>query len=292
MWTLLKRTWQEFQDDKAGIMGAELAYYTLFSIFPLILAVISLLGYALALGLPLALDAQEYVLTTVRANMPGVADIISNTVEQVRTQRGTIGAMALVWLIISASAIFAQLQRTLNVIFDVEPPKLSLIQNIVARVTNATMVFGIVFLLLVAMLIDAALKFVIANTAWLPGSGFVWMLLTPLFSLVITAALFALMFKVLPQTRLSFREVLPGAVVGAVLWEVGKQVLTWYIGRQTYGEVYGPLAGVIALMVWIYYSTQIMFLGAELSATYTQMRRAETTPASASAAPTRKRTAA
>lgn len=287
MWTLLKRTWQEFQEDQAGIMGAELAYYTLFSIFPLILAVISLLGYALALGLPLALDAQEYVLATVRANMPGVADIVSNTVEQVRTQRGTIGAMALVWLIISASAIFAQLQRTLNVIFDVEPPKRSLIGNIIARVTNAAMVFGIVFLLLVAMLLDAALKFVVANTTWLPGSATVWMLLTPLVSLAITAALFALMFKVLPQTRLSWREVLPGAIVGAVLWEVGKQILTWYIGRQTYGEVYGPLAGVIALMVWIYYSTQILFLGAELSATYTQMRRAETAPTPASAARTR-----
>lgn len=264
---LLMKTWESFQKCHGPIMAAALAYSTLFAIFPLLLALIAVLGFFLASGGAAALDAQKLVLQQVRVNIPVAYETIADALDQVQRQRGALTLWALGLLIVSGSTIFGQLEYALDVMFDCSPRQRNFLESIRARVLNALVVFLVALLLIGGTLLDTVVKFLQANTAALPESGLLWSLVMPLLSLTLTTVLFALVFKFVPYHKVTWRSILPGALVGAVLWEVGKQALAWYIGRQAYTATYGPLAGAVILMVWLYYSAHILLLSAKLTAT-------------------------
>lgn len=270
---LLRRTWQDFNDNHGPMLAAGLAYYSLFAVFPLVIAVIAVLAFLLEQGVPLAVNAQAAVLDRVRENAPGAAEVLAQSLRQIRRERTLLSLWSLTLFIISGSAIFGHLEYTLGVIFDSRPRKRNFSQMVLARLVNASMVFVATFLLLASIVLDTALEFVRANLTTFPGSDLLWSGVNPVLSVATTALLFALLFKIIPQSKPGLREVASGALVGAVLWEVGKQVLAWYVGRQSYRTVYGPMAGAIIMLVWLYYSAHILLISAQLAATYTRLRR-------------------
>ena len=264
---LLMRTWESFQKCHGPVMAAALAYSTLFAIFPLLLALIAVLGFFLASEGAAAIDAQRLVLQQVRLNIPVAYETIAEALDQVQRQRGALTLWALGLLIVSASTIFGQLEYALDVMFDCSARQRNFLESIRARVLNGLVVFLIALLLVAGTVLDTVVKFLQANTAALPESGLLWSVVLPLLSLTLTTVLFAVVFKFVPYHKVTWRSILPGALVGAVLWEVGKQALAWYIGRQSYTATYGPLAGAVILMVWLYYSAHILLLSAKFTAT-------------------------
>jgi membrane protein len=180
--------------------------------------------------------------------------------------------IGIVTLIIGASTVFGQLQSALNQIWEVEaaPAKSAIGSFIRTRVLSLAMVIGIGFLLLVSLIVSAALAaldgYLQTRTA-LPAG--LWQALNLLTSLGIIALLFALMFKLLPDVKLAWRDVWFGAFVTAALFTAGKYLIGLYLGHASIGSSYGAAGSVVVLMVWVYYSSLIVFLGAEI----TQVRR-------------------
>lgn len=268
----LKRVWDEFGADHGTLLAAALAYTALFALFPLLLAVIGVVGFLLAKGLPTVIDVQSYVLARVAEFLPGAFTFVADTLAQVETQRGPVTAWGLFLLVVSGSYIFGQVEYSLDLIFDCPPRIRNPLQTLLARALYAALVLGVALLLLAGILLDTLGKMVNDNVVWLANLEGPLPLATPVFSIVITAFLFGLLFKVLPMQRPPWREVLPGAVLGALLWELGKQILTWYLGRPIYNAVYGPVTGVIVLLSWFYYSALVFLLSAEFSSTLGQVR--------------------
>jgi membrane protein len=178
---------------------------------------------------------------------------------------GTIVGLAI--LLFGASGVFNELESALNAIWGVAPkPGRGLVGLVRDRFLSFAMVLAVAFLLLVSLVVGAGLaavgKFF---SQYLPGGETLWQVVNFLVSLVITAGLFALIFKVVPQAVIEWREVTVGAFVTSVLFSAGKFALGFYIGRSSVTSSYGAAGSLVALVVWVYYSSQIMFLGAEFT---------------------------
>jgi membrane protein len=130
-------------------------------------------------------------------------------------------------------------------------------------------------LLLVTMVIDAVLQFLIAHTQALPAVGLFWTLVSFVVSLALEVFLFAALYRYLPDARLDWRDALTGGAFTAVLWEIGKKLLAIYIGRNNYAAAYGAVGSTMSLLLWVYYGTQVLFLGAELAAVVAERRGAK-----------------
>jgi membrane protein len=174
-----------------------------------------------------------------------------------------------------ASGVFSQLQETMNIIWKAKPPKINGILNwIRLRFLSFTMVLGIGFLLLVSLLITAAIS---AAGRYLegriPGWEGLWHLINVGVSLGIVTLLFAMIYKVLPDTHVEWRDVWLGALVTAILFSLGKLGIGIYLGKTSVASSYGAAGSVAILLIWVYYSAQILFLGAEFAQVYATFRR-------------------
>ncbi|HBY94456.1 MAG: YihY/virulence factor BrkB family protein [Ardenticatenaceae bacterium] len=288
---LLKEAWREYNEDKAQRLGAALAYYAFFSLFPLILLLIALVGYALALGWPAARDAQTYVLNTVERTIPAIGGTLRDRIQAVVAARGALTTVGIVTLLWSASNIFAQLNEAFDIIFDVEPQNhgffAGLKSRLLDRALSVAMVLGVVLLLLAALVLTAVLNALATYTEALPGSELFWTLVNFGVSFALTAGIFAVLFKVLPARYVRWRAALAGGVVTALGWEIGEQVLALYLARSNWTEAYGIVGSVMALLIWIYYTSQILFLSGELTSAYNRrlIRAAAATPAAPAGPP-------
>lgn len=271
---LLKETWREFNEDRAPRLGAALAYYTFFSLFPMILLLIALVGYALALGWPAALDVQAYILNTVQRTIPAIGETLRARIEAIVEARGALTTVGIVTLLWSASLIFAQLNEAFDIIFDVEPQEHGFFQGLKSRLLDralsVAMVLGVVVVLLASLVLTAVLNALATYTEALPGSELFWGLANIATSFVLAAGIFAVLFKVLPARYVRWRAALLGGVVTALGWEIGEQVLGLYLARSNWAEAYGIIGSVMALLIYIYYVSQILFLGGELTSAYNQ----------------------
>lgn len=269
---LLHRTWAEFGLDHGLTLSAALAYTGAFAIFPLLLAIISVLGYLLGSTLSNGLSVEAYVLNWVASSIPGATDIVASVLQQLQADRGSTTLWTLGLLIIAASALFGQLEYSLDVIFDCWPRMRNPIQMLAARAVYAVAVVIVILLLFAGAVLDTALSIIQQNTTLLFDFGMLAPLTTPFVSLALTILGFAVLIASLPARRPRFLDALPAAVVGGVLWEIGKTVLTWYLARPVYGLVYGSLSWLFVLMLWFYYAAVVFLLSAELVATTIQVR--------------------
>jgi membrane protein len=282
---LLREVFSEFQRDNAVALGAALAYYTIFSLAPLLVLVIAVAGLALGRS-----TAQDEILTRVRQEVgPNVAQAIEGMILQLASPKSGLLATvtSLVTMVIGASGAFGQLQGALNTIWSAPPRYESGWKNLLRRRLSAFgMIFVIGFLLLVSMLLTALLNGVhrlIAES--LPVFSLFLPYLEFTLSFALVTALFAAIFKILPDVRIEWRDVWPGAAVTALLFSVGKWLIGAYLGRAGVGSIYGAAGSLIVLLLWIYYSAQIFFLGAEFTEVYSRRygsreggARAGTTP--------------
>ncbi|HEY4156664.1 MAG TPA: YihY/virulence factor BrkB family protein [Polyangiaceae bacterium] len=265
---LCKQTGVAWDADNVSRLAASLAYYTLLSIAPFVIFVI------FALGLLLGEDsAREHVGAEARSIMgSGAARAVEAMVTNARAPGTGISSalIGLAVLLFGASAVFAELQSALNTVWRVQPKPGRGVWGIVKdRFFSFTMVLGVAFLLLVSLIVSAALSWLGGLFASsLPGGSTLWSVLNFLISLGVIALLFALLFKIVPDVKITWHDVWVGAFVTAALFSIGKFLLGLYLGHAGVSSVYGAAGSIIALVIWVYYSAQILLLGAEFTRLY------------------------
>ncbi len=269
-WPLLKEAASEWIDDKATTLSAALAYYTVFSLAPLLILVVAVVGLFWG-GQSGAVQAQ--LIGEIRG-MVGAesAEFIRSILENAeRPGSGGIFAtvVGVVMLLLGATAAFAQLQMSLNTIWEVKPaPEYGLKGVIMSRVLSLGLVLTVGFLLLVSLVLSVA----ISALGSLMGEEGIPQPLIQIINLVISfgiiTLLFAMIYRYLPDAEIAWRDTWVGAFVTALLFVVGKFCIGLYLGSSSMGSAYGAAGSLVILLVWIYYSSLILFFGAEVTQVY------------------------
>jgi membrane protein len=270
VYALLKASISNWIDDFAPSMGAALAYYTVFSIAPLL--VIAIAVAALVFGQS---AAQHEILDQLRGLLgsEGANAIESMLISAQKPKEGVLAsALSIVMLLIGATTVFSELESDLNRIWRVPASKQSGIWSLLrARLLSLGLVVTIGFLLLVSLVANAALaawgKY---WSGWFFGVEVALQAANFLLSLVVFTLLFALMYKVLPRVPIAWRDVWVGAAVTSLLFAVGKFLIGMYIGKTSVASSYGAAGALVVLLVWVYYSSQVFLVGAEFTRAYAQ----------------------
>lgn len=267
-WGLITQTYAEWTKDNVPRLGAALAYYTVFSLAPLLIIVIAIAG--LAFG-------QEAAQGRIVGQIQGLvgtdgARAIETMIEHARTEStGVIATIiGLFTLLFGASGAFGQLQDALNTIWDVTPkPGRGFGGLIKDRFFSFLMVVGVGFLLLVSLVLSAAIAAVGEYlNQWMAGSAVFWQIVNTVISLAIITLLFAMTYKVLPDVKLGWSDVWVGAAFTAVLFTIGKLLIGLYLGKSGVGSTYGAAGSLVIILIWVYYSAQILLFGAEFTYVY------------------------
>ncbi|WAC72192.1 YihY/virulence factor BrkB family protein [Roseateles sp. SL47] len=261
---------QAWSDDNVPSMGAALAYYTLFSIAPLLLIVIAVAGLVFGeqaargevmdqlsdlIGLEGAVAVEDLLKRVNRPEEGGWAAVIGTLV-----------------LLVGATSVFAELHNSLNRIWKVPLPKSipvwqSLWTVVRRRLLSLGLIMGLGFLSMISMVASAALAAM--GKWWTPwlGDDFLMLaqLLNALLSYVLITVMFAVIYKWVPDVAIRWRDVWVGALITAALFSLGKSLIGLYLGRSAIGSAYGAAASLVVMMLWVYYSTQVFLMGAELS---------------------------
>ncbi len=265
IWSLLKETFNEWQHDKVPILAAALSYYMIFSIAPILILVIAVVGFIVGEQI-----AQEEVFAQLESffgseNAASIRTVLQNQFSPSSNITATI--IAVVTILFGATTVFAQLKQALNLIWGVEPkPGRGVKSFIQTRILSILMVLGIGFVLLLSLIISSVLS---GATTWLEKllfiPSFVWSLVDLVISLSLTTLLFGQIYRVLPDVRIAWKDVAVGAGITAVLFTIGKSLISLYLGNSSIGSAYGAAGSFVIVLVWIFYSTQIFLFGAEFT---------------------------
>jgi len=270
VFSLLKQTFQEWLQDKAPQLGAALAYYTVFSLAPLILVLLAMVGVIFrddpAGAWHKITQQMSYFLDSSALQV--VQNIAQEASQPGKSAIATIIGVALA--LFGASGVFGQLQDALNTIWGVKAkPTRGIWGFLRSRFLSFAMVAGICFLLLVSLAIEALLKgFSHYVQSVLPGGLVVALAVYLIFDFAVVVLLFAMIFKFLPDVKIPWRDVWIGAVMTAILFGIGKWLLGLYLGSGAAGSAYGAASSLITLLLWVYYSSQILLFGAEFTQVY------------------------
>jgi membrane protein len=282
MTTLAKETVIRWTEDKASALAAALAYYALFSLAPLVLIAVAVAGLVFGQQAAAGELYEQLAGLIGDAGAAAVQGIVANMHAQ---QGGGVLAtiIGLATLLFGATGVFVQLQDSMNTIWKAKPPTTNgIVEFLRVRLVSFSMVLGIGFLLLVSLILSAVLA-AIGNYlgGFLPGGAAVGQALNATVSLVVVTALFAMIYKLLPDTPVAWRDVWLGALVTSFLFTVGKLAIAFYLGKASVASTYGAAGSVVILLLWVYYSSLILYLGAEFTHVYSMRHgsRRETTAA-------------
>ena len=270
-WQLIRQAVTAWIDDYAPSMGAALAYYTLFSIAPLLIIVIALAG---------AVFGHDAVRGEIAAQISGIigpegARAVQGLIESAsEPRRGIVAAAASgVMLLVGATTVFAELQSALDRIWRVPAAKASpgILGLVRARLFSFGLVLGLGFLVLVSLLASAAIA---ALSDWWnsmsPGSQLLLHAGNIGISFMLVTLVFAMIYKIMPRARIAWSDVWIGAVVTALLFEAGKTLIGLYLGTTAVASGFGAAGSIVVLLIWVYYSAQIFLLGAEFTWVYAE----------------------
>ena len=265
------RVFKELGDDDATHLSAGIAFYAVFSLFPLLLGLLAISGIVFN-----SVTLQEQLLAYVTESMPGSREFVSKNVEELVRFRGALGIGAILGLLWSASSVFGAISRAINRAWDVDKNR----PFYVAKPMHIIMALGVGVLFLLSSFSTAAIELLSNHSRGLGLFGQEFFLDLGLGNLalraipwVITLTVFLLLYRLVPNCKTYWRYVWPGAVVAAVLYEVSKGIFVWYLANvANYELVYGSLASMIVLLSWAYLSAFILILGAEISSEYGRMR--------------------
>lgn len=257
--------------------AASLALYTLLSLAPLLIVSIKVAG--VALGEEAARGQIGSELSSVVGAQAGEA-IEAMVANASAPSEGVIGSVVgIVVLLFGASGVFGELQTALNRIWEVKPkPGRGIMGFIRDRFFSFTMVMGVAFLLLVSLIVSATLATVTQHFRDAVPFPVLWQILNFVIALGVTTTLFALIFRVVPDAKVAWRDVWVGAFVTALLFSAGKILLGWYVARSATVSPFGAAGSLVALIVWVYYSAQILFFGAEFTQVYATRFGSRITP--------------
>ncbi len=282
--SLARQSIKEWSEDKASRLAAALAYYTILSLAPLLVIFVGIAG--LVFG---EQAAQGQIVGQIEGLVGRQgAEVVQGVIENANRPSGGIMAttIGVVTMLLGAMGVFGQLRDALCTIWEVVPRQEHAIKDkLKHRLLPFLMVLGGGFLLLILLVVNAALAAVgQAFSASLPGGGLLWRILDLLVSLLVYAVVFALIFKLVPDTEIAWNDVSIGAIVTAVLFTIGQFAIGLYLGRGAFSSTFGAAGSLVALLVWIYYAAQIVFLGAEFTQVYANKYGSRMTPLSATRA--------
>src|SRR5688572_2186304 len=266
LWSVTIGAAQDWWEDNCLRLAASLAYYTALSLAPLLLLLVGLTGMVLG---------REQVASQLAAQLeslmgPAGRELVNSILTTTSPEGGTLATVVgLVTLFIGATAVFGELQTTMNLIWEVQPAPTSgawagIWAWLKARLFSLGLVFALAFLLLVSLVISAAL----AGAAALfqgPEQALLSRLLELAASLLVLTLVFALLFTYVPDAEIRWRDVWLGGLVTAGLFTLGKTAIGYYLGQASVGSAYGAAGSLVVLLVWVYYSALIMFFGAEFT---------------------------
>lgn len=268
VFSLLKETFQEWSDDNASSLAAALAYYTVFSIAPMVVIAIAIAG---------AIFGEEAARGEIVGQIQGLvgtegAKVIETAIENSGRSdaRGPASLISVALLFFGASGVFVQLQDSLNQIWNVKArPEKGVTNFIRKRILSFFAVIGIGFLLLASLILSAVLSaFNHYLSDYVRDIGMVAQFLNSAISFGVITFLFAFIFKYLPDARITWKDVRVGAIITAILFTFGKYILGLYLGMGTLGSTYGAAGSLVVFLLWVYYSAQICFFGAEFTQVY------------------------
>src|SRR5689334_1064780 len=275
---VLKHAFIGWWNDNVPRLGASLAYYTLFALAPILVIAIGVAG--LAFG-PDAVRGE--VVTQIRGlvgqkGAEAVQAMLQGAARPAASRLAT--AVGIITAFLGATGAFIELQTALNAIWRVQPrPGANIVSFLTQRLISFGLVIGVGFLLLVSLLVNAALA---AFNRYLgnafPALAVLWDAVNVLVSLAVVTLLFAMVYKVLPDVRLRWRDVWIGALVTAGFFSIGKQLIGLYLGTSTLASSYGAAGSVVVLLVWVYYTSQVVLLGAEFTRYYVERFGGEPPP--------------
>jgi len=284
---LLRATWQAFNDDKAQRLAASIAYSTIFSLAPLLVVLIAVVGGILDVsGSGGHTSAENGLLAQIRQSAgPAAADTVRQLIAaSFNKPRANTIAQILGWVffVVGASGLFAALQDALNAVWHVADAKGGWKRMLRDRLISFAMILVIGFLLLLTFVANAAIAFigahVLANVP-VAGNPAVATVLDDALDVVVMTIVFALIFKVLPDAPIAWRDVAIGAAVTAVLFVVGEALISLYIAYGGVASAYGAAGSILVALLWIYYSALILLLGAEFTKVYAGRKTLVAAPA-------------
>lgn len=263
--SLFKAAAKEWSEDNASRHAAALSYYTIFSLAPLLIVAIAVAG---------AIFGEEAARGQIVDQIGGLigkdgAAAVQTMIENAnKPKEGLVaGVLGVIALLFGASGVFGQLQSSLNSIWEVEPkPGKGIWGFLRSRFLSLSMVLVIAFLLLVSLVLSAALA---ALGSWLggmlPGQEILLRIGDLVLSVAMVTVLFAAIFRYLPDVEIGWKDVWTGAFATAILFTLGRYLIGLYLGRSAVGSAYGAAGSLVIVLLWIYYSTQILFYGAEFT---------------------------
>jgi membrane protein len=268
--SLLKQTFSEWLEDKVPQLGAALAYYTVFSLAPLVLLLLAIVGFLFrndpAGAWQKVTEQMSYFLDK------SAIDVVQGIAQKAsQPNKGVLAtSIGILLALFGASGVFGQLQDALNTIWGVKTkPGVGIMGFIRSRFLSFAMVAGVCFLLLVSLVLESLLKsFSHYVQAMLPGGIVIALVVYSTFDLAVVVLLFASIFRFLPDVKIQWRDVWIGAVMTAIFFAIGKWALGLYLGSGTAASAYGAASSLITLLLWIYYSSQILLFGAEFTQVY------------------------
>lgn len=278
-WSLLQDSANCFSDHKALKLSASLAYYTIFSLAPMLIVIIALCSVFFgreAIEGQIYQQLNEFIGNTAALQ---IQEIIKNTSLSGNTFVATVfGTVA---LIIGATGVFTEIQDSINIVWGIRVrPKRGWLKLLVNRVISFSMIVSIGFLLMVSLLISSLISaFSEKLSVYFPElTIYVFQVIDFLITYSVITLLFAIIFKVLPDAKIKWRDVFVGSVFTATLFIIGKLGITFYLGRSNLGLAYGAAGSVIVILVWVYYSSIILYFGAEFTQVYARKHGGEIQP--------------
>lgn len=264
---LLLKSWNEFNEDQAPRLGAALAYYTVLSLAPLLILLIAIAG--LVLGKEAA-QGQLFGQINSMVGADGAKAIESMIANASKPSSGVVASIiGFLTLLFGASSVAGELKASLNIIWDHSDSEAGIVDIVKDRSKALGVVLAGGFLLLVSLVISSMIA--AAGTyvsGFLPLPEVVLVALNFLVSLAVIAGVFAVLFKYLPDVHIQWRDVAIGAAFTAVLFAIGKFLIGMYLGKASFGSTYGAAGSLVIVLVWVYYSAQIFFFGAEFTQVY------------------------
>ena len=269
LWKVLKNSFKGFSNDRITKMSSSLSYYTLFSMAPLLIIIISLSGIFLGQ------DAAQGKIYDQLSNFIG-----SNAASQLQTmiQNASLSGksklaaiIGIVTLIVGATTVFAQIQDTINYIWGIKPkPKKGWLNFLKNRFLSFSVIIGLAFLLLVSLTLSTIVDtFSASLKAHFPQITVVLLyVINTVITLLLTALIFGTIFKVLPDAKIRWRDVITGAITTAVLFMLAKFGISFYISKSNVGSTYGAAGSLVILLLWVYFSAMILYFGAEFTKAY------------------------
>jgi len=277
---LFKLTFKEWFHKDPFRQSAVIAYYAIFSIPGLLFLIITITGNIFGKD-----AVTQNILAQVSSTMG------TDTGTQIETMLARVGqpkvtimgsVIGIIILLVGATGVFVELQKTLNIIWEVKVvPKKGILPILKARLFSFGLILAIAFLLLISLVISTALA---AMSDWIKADAsgltvIIFNILNFIFSLAIISILFALIFKILPDAKIKWKHVWLGSVIAGSLFTIGKTALAFYFGKAEPASIYGAAGSIILILLWVSYSSMVTFFGAEFTATYAKMFSGKVPPA-------------